>query len=70
MSILESLINDGNQIIMESDHALEIGYEPATEGFFKDDKNPDIKMEDADNNSFTAISYKHKCVFIFLEENY
>ena len=60
MSVLESLINDGNQIIMESDHALEIGYEPATEGFFRDDKNPDIKMEDADNKSFTAISYKHK----------
>ena len=60
MSVLESLINEGNQIIMESDHALEIGYEPATEGFFRDDKNPDIKMEDADNKSFTAISYKHK----------
>lgn len=35
MSVLESLINEGNQIIMESDHALEIGYEPATEGFFR-----------------------------------
>ena len=44
MGILESLINDGNQIIMKSNHKLELNYDLATEGFFRDDKNSDIKF--------------------------
>lgn len=60
MSILESLINDGNQIIMESDHNLELEMEPATEGVFFDDKNPDIKTEDNRTKSFSLVYYKNK----------
>lgn len=64
MGILETLINEGNEIITESAHNVSDLYEPAMEGIFTDDKNPDIKTEDNSNKSRSIVYYKNKGVSV------